>query len=192
MPLRVSTRPPLPMVTLSLWYTPLAKQSTTLVELALFGILGALTFGLKVVMAGLPNIEPVSLMVLLFGAVFGRKALYPTYVYVAMEFFLYGLNLWSINYLYVWPILALIGWLMRKNASAWVWALTSGAFGLFFGMLCAPVYVVINGWAFAVSWWISGIPFDLLHGAGNFVIALVLFVPLRKVVERMYGKMCPT
>ncbi len=31
-------------------------------------------------------------------------------------------------------------------------------FGLLFGMLCAPVYAVTGGWAFAVSWWISGIP----------------------------------
>ena len=71
------TRPLSPTVTLSLWCTPLAEHKTTLAELALFGILGALTFGLKVVMAGLPNIEPVSLMVMLFAVTFGRKALYP-------------------------------------------------------------------------------------------------------------------
>ena len=35
-------------------------------QLALFAILGALTFGAKFAMSGLPNIEPVSLMVMLF------------------------------------------------------------------------------------------------------------------------------
>ena len=48
-------------------------------------MLGALTFGAKVAMALLPNIEPVSLFFLLFGAVFGRKALYPVFLYVVME-----------------------------------------------------------------------------------------------------------
>jgi energy-coupling factor transport system substrate-specific component len=53
-------------------------------EIVLFGVLGALTFALQVVMAPLPNIEPVSLMVMLFAVVFGWKGLYPTYVFVAM------------------------------------------------------------------------------------------------------------
>ena len=61
------------------------KNSLTLRQIALFGMLGALTFGAKVAMSGLPNIEPVSLMVLLFAAVFGWKALYPVYLYVGME-----------------------------------------------------------------------------------------------------------
>ncbi len=167
----------------------MTRSGLRLKELMLFALLGTLTFGAKVAMMGLPNIEPVSLTVMLYGAVFGRKALYPVYIYVALEFILYGLNLWSVNYLYVWAILALIGWLLRKMDSAWGWALVSGAFGLFFGLLCAPVYLVTGGWAFAVSWWISGIPFDLIHCAGNFVIALLLFKPLRKAVEAMYGKL---
>ena len=153
----------------------------------LFALLGAVTFGLKVVMMALPNIEPVSLMVLLCGAVFGLRALYPVYVYVLLEILLYGVNLWSINYLYVWAFLALIGWLLRRMESAWGWALAAGAYGLCFGLLCAPVYAITGGWAFAVSWWISGIPFDLLHGAGNFVRALLLFKPLRSVLQRLYS-----
>ena len=155
----------------------------------LFALLGALTFGAKVVMMGLPNIEPVSVLILIYGAVFGLKALYPVYTYVALEVILYGVNLWTVNYLYVWPILALLGWMMRRMDSPWGWALVSGCFGLFFGMLCAPVYLFVGGWTFAVGWWASGIPFDLIHGGANFVIALAVFRPLRKVVETLYGKM---
>jgi energy-coupling factor transport system substrate-specific component len=40
-----------------------------------------------------------------------------------------------------------------------------------------------------VSKWVSGILFDLTHCAGNFVIALLLFVPLRNLTEKMYLKM---
>lgn len=104
-------------------------------ELALFGVLGGLTFAAKVVMAALPNIEPVSLMVMLFAVTFGRKALYPIYVYVLLEFLLYGFNLWSINYLYIWLILAVCAWLLRKMTHPLGWALLSGAFGLLFGAL---------------------------------------------------------
>lgn len=169
----------------------------SLSEVALFGILGGMTFAAKVVMAGLPNIEPVSLMVMLFAVTFGRKAVYPIYVYVLMEFVLYGINLWSINYLYIWVILAGAAWLLRGMTNPLGWAILSAIFGLLFGTLCAPVYFITGGWAYGVTWWINCIPFDILHSVGNFVVALTLFVPLRYVLERLYrgmkkgGKMSP-
>lgn len=161
----------------------------TVREITLFGMLAALTFGAKWVMAGLPNIEPVSLMVMIFGAVFGWKALFPVAVYVAAEILFYGLGPWNINYLYVWPLLASLAFLMRKMRHPLGWAILSGMFGLMFGLLCAPVDVFIGGWSYAVSKWVSGILFDLTHCAGNFVIALLLFVPLRNLTEKMYLKM---
>ena len=155
-------------------------------ELALFGVLGALTFAAKVAMAALPNIEPVSLMVMLFAVVFGRRCLYPIYVYVALEFLLFGFNLWSVNYLYIWGLLAGAAWKLRGMSHPLGWTLLSGVFGLLFGALCAPVDLLAGGPAFALSWWVSGIPFDLLHCGGNFVIALLLFLPLRRLLERLY------
>lgn len=155
-------------------------------EVTLFGILGAMTFAAKYVMAGLPNIEPVSLMVMLFGAVFGWKALYPTYLYVLMEVLFYGLGTWNINYLYIWTLPVLGGYLLRGMEHPVAWALLSGTFGLFFGALCAPVDVVIGGFSYAAAKWVSGIPFDIAHCVGNFVIALVLFQPMRRLMDKLY------
>ena len=154
-------------------------------EMVLFAVLGSVTFGAKVAMMWLPNIEPVSLFVMLFAVIFGRKAVFPIYVYVFLEIAVYGMNMWSINYLYVWAILAFVAWCLRSMQSPWGWAVLSGGFGLLFGALCAPVYLFTGGIHAAVSWWISGIPYDLLHCAGNFVMALVLFMPLRRVLERL-------
>lgn len=174
------------MATASGSSTPLVKK-LTLRQTVLFGMLGALTFAAKVAMSGLPNIEPVSLFVMLFAVTFGKKSVYPIYTYVVMEFLYYGLHLWSINYLYVWAVLAFAAWSLRKMENPFGWAVLSGGFGLLFGLLCAPVYIFSGGLGFAVSWWISGIPFDLTHAAGNFVIALVLFVPMRKLLTRLYA-----
>lgn len=179
--------------TSSPWCTPFipvakgsAKPGLSLSEVALFGILGGMTFAAKVAMAGLANIEPVSLMVMLFAVTFGRKAAYPIYVYVLLEFVLYGLGPWSVNYLYIWAVLALAAWLCREVTNPLGWAILSGLFGLLFGTLCAPVYFITGGWAYGLTWWANCIPFDIAHCIGNFVIALVLFVPLRYVLERLY------
>ncbi len=158
-------------------------------ELALFSILGALTFAAKYVMSFLPNIEPVSLMVMLFAVVFGWKCLYPIYLYVAMELLFFGIGLWNINYLYIWTVLAAAAWLLRNMRAPLGWAMLSGTFGLLFGALCGIVDIFIGGFPYAVAKWISGIPFDLMHCGGNFVIALLLFLPMRQLMEKLYRKM---
>ncbi len=165
------------------------KARLTIRQTALFGMLGALTFGLKVVMSYLPNIEPVSLMVMIFSVVFGRKCIYPMYLYVALEVLVYGLGIWNFNYLYIWAVLALAAYLLRRMESPLSWALLSGGFGLAFGLLCAPVDFFLGDIGYVVSKWISGIPFDIAHGAGNFVIALLLFRPLRDLTQKLYAGM---
>lgn len=160
-------------------------------QTAVFGMLGALTFGAKVVMMGFPNIEPVSLLVMLFAVLLGKKALFPIYVYVLLEFVLFGPGLWTVGYVYVWAILALAAWLLREMRSPLGWALLSGCFGLLFGALYTPVCLVMGGPAFALSWWLSGIPFDLLHCAGNFALTLVLFNPLRHLLSRLFSMSLP-
>ena len=157
-------------------------------DVVLFGVLGALTFGAKYVMSFLPNIEPVSLCVMLYAVVFGRKWVYPVYLYVAMEILFYGISLWNINYLYIWAVLAVAARVLRNMDAPLGWAMLSGAFGLLFGALCGIVDVFIGGFSYAAAKWESGIPFDLMHCAGNFAIALVMSKPLRGLLERLYGR----
>lgn len=163
-------------------------RKLTVREVCLFGVLGALTFGLKYAMSALPNIEPVSLMVMLFAVTFGAKAIFPIYLYVAMEILFYGLGLWNVNYLYVWAVLGVVAWCLRGMESPLSWAILSGVFGLLFGALCGIVDILIGGFGFALTKWISGIPYDIAHCVGNFVIALLLFVPMRKLMSRLYTR----
>ena len=176
------------MAFLTLWCIPLDKKVLTVREVTLFGVLAALTFGAKVAMSYLPNIEPVTLFLMVFGAVFGWKSLFIVYVYVLAEILFYGIGTWNINYLYIWIIPALSGWLLRRWKNPVLWAVIAGCFGLMFGFLCAPVDLFIGGPGYAVSKWISGIPFDAAHCAGNFVLALLLFVPLRNLLQRLIGE----
>jgi energy-coupling factor transport system substrate-specific component len=163
----------------------LDKKTLTVREVTLFGVLAAMTFGAKFVMSYLPNIEPVTLLLLVFGASFGWRSLFIVYVYVLAEILFYGLGTWNINYLYIWVIPAMAGWLLRRWKNPVIWAVIAGLFGLLFGVLCAPVDLCIGGMGYAISKWISGIPFDAAHCAGNFVLTLVLFVPLRKLIHRL-------
>lgn len=162
------------------------RTKLTLFQIALFGMLGGLTFAAKFVMSGLPNIEPSSLMVMLFAVTFGWKGLFPTYVYVALEILINGINVWNIPYLYIWLLLFAAAWLMRNVTNRLAWAMLSGVFGLMFGLLCVPTTWIMSGFASGLAWWISGIPYDIIHCVSNFVIALLLFVPLRRLLNKLY------
>ena len=164
------------------------KNGLSLGETVLFGMLGALMFALQVVMAPLPNIEPVSLLTMLFAVTFGWKSLYCIYTFVAMEVLFHGIGLWNINYLYIWTVLAVPAIMLRKMEPALGWALLSAVFGLAFGALCGIVDVFIGGFGYAAAKWVSGIPFDLLHCGGNFAIALVLWKPLRTLLDKLKNR----
>ena len=154
-------------------------------ELAVLAILGALCFALKLVMAVLPNIEPVTLILTLTTLVYGRKAFYTCYVYVLLEALVYGFGLWWFAYLYVWAILILLILPLRKRENYLLLTVVCTGFGLCFGGLCSLVYLVTGGPAMAFSWWIAGIPYDLLHAAGNAVMAALLLRPLHRLTEKM-------
>ena len=77
----------------------------------------------QVVMSQLPNIEAVSLLIIVTTCLLGVKALFSVYIFVICEIFTYGLHIWSINYLYVWAILVIAVLCTRKFASREFFAL---------------------------------------------------------------------
>lgn len=157
----------------------------TIRDLALYSLLGTILYAAKIVMAPLPNIEPVSLFTILLAVCCGWKGLCAVYLYVFLELTTWGIGLWSAAYLYVWLILFFAAMLLKQMKSSFGWALLAGAFGLLFGLFSAPVYWAAGGWSAAVGWWISGIPMDLLHGAANFCITWILFKPLSNCLNRL-------
>ena len=159
-------------------------------RVVLCALLAAAAVVLQVAMSFLPNIEPVSLLVLVYALAFGRDVFYIIFTFVLLEGLVFGFHLWWVSYWYVWPLWAaavlLIG--RGREKPPLLWAVASGAFGLSFGALCALPYLVGGPWA-AFSYWVAGIPFDLLHCGGNFVLALVLEQPLYRMLTLMRKKM---
>jgi len=154
-------------------------------ELALFAVYGALMMGAQVAMAPLPNIEPVTLLIMCCTIVYGSRALYPTYVFVLLEGLVYGFGFWFLSYLYVWAVLVFVTLAFRRNESRIVLTAVAAGFGLVFGALCAIPYFFIGGWETGFSYWVSGIPFDLLHCGGNAVMAALLLKPLTNLLSRL-------
>lgn len=150
-------------------------------------MMGALIFAAKLTLASLPNINLNSLLIILTTVFFGWRALYSVGVYVMLEGLVFGFGIWWFSYLYAWPVLVVIVMLLRKNDSVLVWAVVAGVYGLIFGPLMYILYFMVNGWHMVLAMWVSGIPYDLAHCAGNFVFTLVLYKPLYTVMAKLLG-----
>lgn len=155
------------------------------IDLAVMGLMVAVIEVTKLQMSFLPNIEPVSLLIILFTLYLGRKVSFVIAAFVCIEGVLYGFGVWWVVYLYIWPLLAGLTLLFRKHENVWVFSTMSGVFGLLFGALSSIPYFFIGGISGGFAYWISGIPFDLAHGAGNFILCLLLFHPLNKALKRL-------
>ena len=150
-------------------------------------LLGAILLIGQVGMSYLPNIEIVSLLIYIYTQVYRKKVFLIIYVFVILEGCIYGFGLWWFGYLYIWSILALIVLLNKKQQTSVITtSAILGAYGLSFGFLYSIPYFLAGGWAAGFSYWVSGIPFDLLHCGGNIAVSLVCYSPLCTLIGKLY------
>ncbi len=164
-----------------------SKARLKIYDIVLIALMVATLEAVKIALAFLPNVELVTLLIVLFTRHFKSKIIYVIPVFVLLEYIHWGFGPWTIMYGYIWFSLALIAYIFRKNNSLLLWAVITGLFGLIFGLLCSVVYIFIDSLSMAFSWWISGIPFDLIHCVSNFILTLILFKPLDEVFSRNTG-----
>jgi energy-coupling factor transport system substrate-specific component len=170
---------------------PEKRKGFSIRDVAEIGLAVAVIEASKAVLSFLPNIELTSFWLIMFTLFFGWKIVAVVPVFILIEGQIYGIHIWWIMYLYIWPLLVLMTWLFRRMKSVWFWAIFSGIFGICFGALCSIPYYVMGfmeggfsaGLRSGFTWWVAGIPWDLIHCAGNFVLMLVLHRPIRAIMK---------
>ena len=153
-------------------------------ELCLLALIGALIFATKAALAAIPNVNLNTTIIILTVVFFGWKALYAVGVYIMLEGLVFGFGIWWFSYLYVWPVIVVVAMIFRSNDSAVIWAVIAGIYGLCFGPLMYILYFIINGWHMVFAMWVSGIPYDITFCISNFILTLVLYRPLYRVMDR--------
>ena len=161
------------------------KSRFTTRDVVIMALLIALLVVSKEALAFLPNIELVSLLIILYSLQFGKKTIFIIIAFILIEGLLYGFGTWWWAYLYTWPLLYILTRVLRKFTNPLAFVILCGGFGLAFGFLCALVYLPISGPQTAIAWFLAGLPYDVIHCVGNTIIAAVLFVPLRKAFKRL-------
>lgn len=164
------------------------KPFLTLREIVLFGLFPAIIYAAQLAMSALPNVHLTGMFIMLMTLLFRAKALIPLYVYVVLMGVTNGFNVWWIPYLYIWTVLWGMTMLIpRKIPDKWamiVYPAVCALHGFCYGLLYAPTQALIFGYNFeqTVTWILSGLPFDAMHGVGNLFMG-TLILPLLKALR---------
>lgn len=162
-----------------------SKRGLSAKDITLIAMAVAVIEAAKMALAHIPNVELTSFLIIIFTLILGKKILLAMPAFILIEGAMYGFGIWWFMYAYTWPLLAVLALIFRKMDSAVLWAVLSGAFGLLFGLSCSLSYIFVGGFKMAFTWWVGGIPWDIVHGISNFFIMLVLYHPVMKVVKRL-------
>ena len=159
-------------------------------EIALIGLMSAALTAGKLALSFLPNVEIVTLLFMVYTAVLGpRRALAASFVFSTTEILLYGFATWLLGYYLYWPLLILITYLLQSTIdSEYGFALLGGLAGLTFGAFFALIESLFYGYVYGFSYWLRGLPFDVIHGVANFIIVLLLYRPLKNLLDKQWQK----
>ena len=160
-------------------------------DITLIAILSASLTAGKLVLSVVPNVEVVTFLFITYTVLFGlKRSLATAFVFVTTEILIYGFGTWILGYYILWPMLILITHFMAKRfKSEYVYAGLASVFGFTFGLFFALFESIFYGLSYAIPYWISGIPFDIVHGFSNFLIVFVLFKPLTRTIQTAKEKM---
>ena len=159
-------------------------------EIAVFGMLGAVMYASKVLMDVFPNIHLLGAFTMAFTVQYGRKALYPVYIYVLILGLFSGFAAWWVPHLYLWLVLwgvtMLLPRSLPKKAQMLLYMTVCALHGFLYGVLYAPFHAWVFGLDLGgtLTWIAFGFPADMIHAAGNFVGGL-LIVPLSELLRRL-------
>lgn len=156
--------------------------------------MAAMLTAFKFALSFVPNVEPVTIMILVYGSALGLAyALPATLIFCTVEIAIYGVGSWVLLYYVYWTLLALLSSLLLRGRRA-VLAIILGVFGsILFGVLsacCDTLFCVVSlapsrlgdYW---IAYYIRGLYFDIVHVISNAVIISVLYVPLVAVLKKV-------
>ena len=162
------------------------SQWGMLVLLAVFGVSG------RILLDPIPNVQPVTVLVLLTGAYFGapRAIALAATIALASNVMLLGHGPWTLFQAVGWGAIGLVGALMSSRivvdgrVRIGPLAVIAAASGLAFNWFVSLSILLEAGSSMLVPYLLNGLVFDLYHVAGNVLFVAWMASPLGEMLSR--------
>ena len=163
-------------------------------RVALLSMMIALSHVGRLVFSFLPNVQPVTVIVLMFTLVFGiRDGLIVGILSIVLSNMTLGMGVWTFAQVASYGVLVLLTGILRPFQK-YVWfdvafALYAGVAGYLYGFIISAVQAPFFGIQKFWVYYMAGIPFDTMHALGNvgfyIILAPVLLPLLRKAAIKL-------
>ncbi len=162
------------------------SQWGMLVLLAVFGVSG------RILLDPIPNVQPVTVLVLLAGAYFGapRAIALAATIALASNVMLLGHGPWTLFQVVGWGSIGLTGALLSDRivvegrVRIGTLAVIAAASGLAFNWFVSLSILLQAGSSMLVPYLLNGLVFDLYHVAGNVLFVAWMASPLGEMMYR--------
>jgi len=171
------------------------KAVSAAYSVALVGIMAATVECGKLALASIPNVEVVTLLLAIYGYVFGWLGVVSAVVFVCIEPIIWGFGSWVVSYFIYWPAVALVFMLLRATRvkNRFVLASIAVIMTVFFGVLTSLVDVgLFMGrfdrffYRFGI-YYMRGIPFYVTQVVCNAVLFVTVFPFLSRKLSKHFS-----
>lgn len=148
-------------------------------HIALLAMMVALNYVGRIVFQFLPNVQPMTAILLLLTLYLGvADGLIVTVLSLFLSNMILGMGPWTFAQLFAYLVIVLFtGYVVRPylpEKMSWLFAFFAFLTGLFYGLIISIVsyrtYGMTNFWIY----YTVGLPFDLAHAIGNAVFYIIL------------------
>lgn len=165
-------------------------------KLVITALLAATVTVGKLALSFLPNVEVVTLLLALYGYVFGWMGIVSAFLFVTAEMLIWGAGTWAVSYYIYWPLVALIFMVLRNYGvkNRFILAGSAVAMTAVFGVLTSAVDLGLFSMNFEnfgerfVVYYLRGVPYYLTQIICNAVLFVGAFPALEKLLCRFKKK----
>ena len=176
-----------------------SKRKLLTKDIVLTALAAALLSAGKQALAAIPNVEVVTLLIMLYAACFKPQiAFVATGIFIVIECFIWGVHTWVLAYVIHWNFVAFMTFLLArvfklKNRFIYLafTIVVTAAFGVLTTLIDSIIGAGRTGRSFSLIFTITymrGIYFYIVHVVGNAAFNIVLFAPMRMLLDKLMIK----
>jgi len=163
-------------------------------NIVLTGLLAAAMTAGKLALAFIPNVEVVTVLILVYATVFGLRAVFAVLVFCTVEVLFYGFGTWVFLYYIYWSALCSIACLLLKRPRSVAAVIYAVVMTFLFGIIDTVinvVFAVLSGFScqesmsLFIGYYARGVWFYVVHIVSNALVVSALYRPLVSALSKL-------
>lgn len=187
-------------IKLSGHYQPLNKvQKFSSKRIAIIALLSALAYVGRLICQPLPNVQPVTVIIVLITMNMGWiDGMCVAVLSIMLSNMLMGMGPWTLSQILTYIILVLLTRVFTQNVylpyfssikgNIWIMVVFVWFLGIAYGFIISLFSYQMFGFQHFWPYYLQGLPFDMMHGFGNSVFYIILQPLLFPLMEKFLNQ----